>query len=674
MKWLSILFVCFQLTLIAQPPDPAAPPPAPRPNLLPIVLVNNTTLPDNQVHIVILGRNPANSGPQGVIQFLQNPSGQLTGVTELIQVPTTGNTSTYSVTLSQLPSAPNTPNGRYFYVPAIESGIIFFSLAFSNDPQDPNYKFNQPLNMPINGGAVQQPNFTDPADPNGNYNTIFDIFEFTFLPSSAGTNISANATAVSFFSIPLYGFLSGANTAHSNTGLFLPRNSILASAQNFFANAPEAAQWNQLVLHPTSTADPAGPSILRILSTGKAMTASQLIFDRNYLDNQAAYGYSYIADIWTGPNSFYKMHDLTMTIPIGNGKTFTGRVQGDNTLRLTNINDVNDVVIFDAPTMVFDPIVNPPIFPTSIQIFSGIKFPVHMDESKDQENSTQLSKLLQEAIIAGLVPTTDILSNQYLESKQGKYYDVNSKLTPPGGTTGPWYDLYSKALHSLGDIYTFAFDEPLWPQVQIGANVFTNQYLGITIGPLQQGASSATSVNMIQREQTGMCTAIVVGSSASLIPTGTVTFSIDGQVLGTVPLINGRAFFEITNIAPGFHNLTASYSGDENYLPSSGTEQVFVKSTLTPPTNLRVTQIKNRFATQTEFVNVITWEAPTTGHPPALYKIYRDVQLTDLIATVQGERLRFEDHNRRKGRSYSYFIVSIDTAGQVSSPAEVVFR
>lgn len=33
--------------------------------------------------------------------------------------------------------------------------------------------------------------------------------------------------------------------------------------------------------------------------------------------------------------------------------------------------------------------------------------------------------------------------------------------------------------------------------------------------------------------------------------------------------------------------------------------------------------------------------------------------------------LRFEDHNRKKDRTYHYFIVSEDAAGQLSSAAEV---
>jgi hypothetical protein len=63
---------------------------------------------------------------------------------------------------------------------------------------------------------------------------------------------------------------------------------------------------------------------------------------------------------------------------------------------------------------------------------------------------------------------------------------------------------------------------------------------------------------------------------------GTVTFSLDGTSLGTVPVSNGTATLTITpttaTLSPGNHMLTATYSGDPNFTPSSATQ------TLTAPT------------------------------------------------------------------------------------------
>jgi hypothetical protein len=54
-------------------------------------------------------------------------------------------------------------------------------------------------------------------------------------------------------------------------------------------------------------------------------------------------------------------------------------------------------------------------------------------------------------------------------------------------------------------------------------------------------------------------------------PTGTVTFSDGTAVLGTVQLdADGFAFIQDYPLLPGSHRITAFYSGDGTYLPSSG--------------------------------------------------------------------------------------------------------
>lgn len=53
-------------------------------------------------------------------------------------------------------------------------------------------------------------------------------------------------------------------------------------------------------------------------------------------------------------------------------------------------------------------------------------------------------------------------------------------------------------------------------------------------------------------------------------PTGTVTFSDGTTILGTSPLSSGTATFSIGSLAPGLHSISAVYSGDSNFLNSSG--------------------------------------------------------------------------------------------------------
>lgn len=94
-----------------------------------------------------------------------------------------------------------------------------------------------------------------------------------------------------------------------------------------------------------------------------------------------------------------------------------------------------------------------------------------------------------------------------------------------------------------------------------------------------------------------------------------------------------------------------------------------------PPRDLRARQVKNEFATQTDLINILTWKAPTGGAAPVAFRIYRDSKLTELAAVIPAhEKLQFKDHNRKKGRTYRYFVVTVDQVGNLSAPASVVVK
>lgn len=111
--------------------------------------------------------------------------------------------------------------------------------------------------------------------------------------------------------------------------------------------------------------------------------------------------------------------------------------------------------------------------------------------------------------------------------------------------------------------------------------------------------------------------------------------------------------------------------------PSSIDMSPFIVSPPAPspvplPTNFQGVKKKNRFATQADLVNIITWDPPSSSNIVVSYKIYRDVALMDLAATVpMCAPLEFEDHNRRKGQTYNYFIVAIYADGSISGAATV---
>lgn len=435
------------------PPPPPTPPPNPTPppsiaGLLPIVIVNNSSLPDSEVFILVQGRVPVN-GPQVFVSF--NGAGVGTN-----HITVSGdNGSTFSQPLSFFPAS---SGGHVLYLPQIDSFIVLISLKSK-------------LNIPVIPAGIQDPAFNDPNDPNNNYAIIWDQVEGAYITATT-PNVNVDATAVSFFSIPLHIYLSTPNAGSgSNCGLTQSRSTIMSYLQSAFStvpHSPESTQWKNLIV-------PGGSTIYRVLSPGKAMAGG--FFDFNYLDNAPAYGYSYISDIWTGPSSFYRRNPGSLSIKIPNGSTYTGTVQPDNSILFTS---GPNQVVFAPPTL------GPPYTAsTTYSIFSGL--PIYSSATLPADG-VQVSKAFEEAVIAGIVPTTSLIdaSTSFTLSSFKPYYQINPNLQSLGRTTGPWYDLYSAALHACGLIYTFAFDEPLWPAVLLASDtLLPTTYIGITIGNTQ---------------------------------------------------------------------------------------------------------------------------------------------------------------------------------------------
>ena len=89
------------------------------------------------------------------------------------------------------------------------------------------------------------------------------------------------------------------------------------------------------------------------------------------------------------------------------------------------------------------------------------------------------------------------------------------------------------------------------------------------------------------------------------------------------------------------------------------------------PTLLQGIAAKNQFLTQTERLNVITWNPPAQGVALS-YSIYRDAALTQLIATIPASTpLRYVDHNVQQGKTYTYYIVAFDGLGNASPSASI---
>lgn len=82
-------------------------------------------------------------------------------------------------------------------------------------------------------------------------------------------------------------------------------------------------------------------------------------------------------------------------------------------------------------------------------------------------------------------------------------------------------------------------------------------------------------------------------------------------------------------------------------------------------------KLANIFLMEADLINKITWSA-TGASLPVSYTIYRDAQLTQVVATISATQpLQFLDHNRTPNVAYTYYIVGVNAVGTTSNPIVV---
>ncbi|MBA3723251.1 MAG: hypothetical protein H0W88_12735, partial [Parachlamydiaceae bacterium] len=76
-----------------------------------------------------------------------------------------------------------------------------------------------------------------------------------------------------------------------------------------------------------------------------------------------------------------------------------------------------------------------------------------------------------------------------------------------------------------------------------------------------------------------------------------------------------------------------------------------------PPRHLKNKIIKNRFLTQTDIVNHLTWKA-SLDPSVSSYFVYRDDEF--IISIPSTSILEFNDHNRKPGKEYIYSLIAVN--------------
>jgi hypothetical protein len=100
------------------------------------------------------------------------------------------------------------------------------------------------------------------------------------------------------------------------------------------------------------------------------------------------------------------------------------------------------------------------------------------------------------------------------------------------------------------------------PSVDIGAVEFQPPATTTTL--------TASTLSPLPGQPVTFTATVTAQAANSNVPSGTVTFSIDGMPQAAVPLVNGVATLTLSTLPFGQHAVTATYSGDVNFTASTG--------------------------------------------------------------------------------------------------------
>ncbi|MGE5827108.1 MAG: Ig-like domain repeat protein, partial [Micromonosporaceae bacterium] len=154
-----------------------------------------------------------------------------------------------------------------------------------------------------------------------------------------------------------------------------------------------------------------------------------------------------------------------------------------------------------------------------------------------------------------------------------------------------------------------------------GTHTITADYSGDGVFLASTGSATQTV------DKTGTVTVVVSSANPSVAgdnvtftatvspasATGTVQFSIDGTVVGFVPVVAGQAPYTTAALAVGAHLVSASYSGDAAYLPSTSPTLTQTVGPPLRPTTTVVTSNRNPASTYGQNINFTATVRPVTG-------------------------------------------------------------
>jgi hypothetical protein len=184
------------------------------------------------------------------------------------------------------------------------------------------------------------------------------------------------------------------------------------------------------------------------------------------------------------------------------------------------------------------------------------------------------------------------------------------------------------------------------PDLAVATSPFLTVLLNISTDFHQATSTALTSSrNPVDFRRHVTFTATVT-SAFQGVPTGTITFSDEGHALVSVSITNGKAKFSTKSLDVGVHSITASYGGDETFLPSTSTE---LEQAVRAETHTRLTSSRNpsKKGQPVTFTAVVF---PNDGGTPRGTVTFKDFSKVFARIQLRTGRASFTISRLREGR------------------------
>lgn len=383
----------------------------------PLKIVNQAANSKNVTHsyILLMAQDWTKQANNCVLN-LSYDSSRNAQVASLVKIQSNTNSRDYTYAVDSLQGYDTTSKSITIYIPHLQSGRCMVSM---------NYKLYMPIVASTGTNptlSFQEPSVNDTTDVNNDI--IYDKFEFTYDTTAPKTGCFwINPTAVDFFSIPMKMSMNGVSSGNvSNT----KRSVIIDTINNVINRYDKSANktWQKSVITK-------GSSVVRLVSPSLAEG-----FDKYYLSDTISY--NYIDTVI----KYYKTNTLYVDCSEINSGYYGGSIDSNNNWNFINGNDTVVIHMDSVNTMnFFGPGTTP--FQTPNKTVRSI-----------------LVKNITSAFTVNMLPTKngDTLQKPY---NSNYFYKYNSRQNSPK-TIGPWYNLYTRALHAaIPIIYAFAYDDVL---------------------------------------------------------------------------------------------------------------------------------------------------------------------------------------------------------------------